>query len=368
MELIEQPIADSQTLQQLCKRLLSESEIAVDTEFTRVRTYRPRLELIQVATARIAFCVDVPQCGDISSVKELLRSPSRVIVMHSASQDLEIFRQLQAIPHRLFDTQIAATMCGHERVSYKGLVQELIGVELSKAMTRSNWSARPLSRKQIQYALDDVCNLIPLKLLLSQELDRLSRRSWLVEECGRLLERYRKDMMDIEVYGSFDRAARLGIADQHRVRDLMLWRERRARKINLPVQWVVSDENIMNLVQARPNNEGQVAKVIGLRKFRQSGWLTEVLGILHSQPDPASEPVWKDWVELTRNEKRLVKQVLQVARQSASQHQIPSSLICTRKEAEAIARGKRKGRVFSGWRRELVADAILDLLPDQENV
>ncbi len=363
MEIIEKPIEDSRTLQQLCHRVGSESEIAIDTEFTRVRTYRPRLELVQVATREITFCIDVPLCGDVSALRNLLISPSMVFVMHSASQDLEVFRDMKAVPYRIFDTQIAASLCGYRNVSYKDVVDEIIGIELSKDMTRSNWTSRPLSQKQIQYALEDVRYLIPVKRQLDRKLDQLSRGFWLEEECERLLKSYRKDIADFDIYRSFHRAAELSIADQHRVRDLLLWREYRARKLDLPKQWVISDENILNLIRSRPKNEVQASKVIGLKRLKSSKWLTEVLRILRSSPDPNCEPIWTARADLTRDEKNLVKLLLQVARDSADHHQIPSNLICTRKEAHAIVRGKRDGRVFDGWRKEIYADTIVGLLP-----
>ncbi len=365
MEIIEKPIEDSRTLQHLCERVGSEYEIAIDTEFTRVRTYRPRLELVQVATREIAFCIDVPHCGDISALRKLLSSPSMVFVMHSASQDLEVFRDMNAIPYRLFDTQIAASLCGYRNISYKDVVDESIGIELSKDMTRSNWTSRPLSQKQIQYALEDVRYLIPVKRHLNRKLDQLSRGSWVKEECERLLMSYRKDMTDFDIYRSFHQAAELSIADQHRVRDLLLWRENRARKLDLPKQWVISDKNILNLVRLRPKNEVQASRVIGLKKLKSPKWLTEVLRILCSAPDSTSGPIWTNQAGLTRDEKKLVRLILQAARDSADQHKIPSNLICTSKEARAIVRGKRDGRIFNGWRKEIYADTILGLLPQQ---
>ena len=367
MELIEKPIEDSQILRQLCEKVASESEIAVDTEFTRVRTYRPRLELVQLATTNIAFCIDVPKCLDISALEKLLSSTSTVIVMHSASQDLEVFRDMNAIPYRIFDTQIAASFCGYENVSYKDVVRESIGVELSKEMTRSNWTGRPLSQKQIQYALDDVRYLIPVMQDLSLKLDKLSRAAWLEEECGRLLMSYRKEVTESDIYRSFHRAAELTIADQYRVRDLLLWREDRAQKLDLPKQWVISDANILNVVRLRPKSEVQASKVIGLKKRKSSKWLKEILKILHSSPDPESEPIWEIQTGLTHDEKNLFRVIIQIARNLADEHRLPSSLICTSKEARAIVRGKRNGRAFKGWRKEIFANAIADLLPRQEN-
>lgn len=367
MELIEQPIEDSRILRQLCERVGSEFDIAVDTEFTRVRTYRPRLELVQLATKEIAFCIDVQKCGDISALRRLLSSASMDIAMHSASQDLEIFRDINAIPNQIFDTQIAASLCGYGKVSYKDVVHDSIGIELSKEMTRSNWTHRPLSQKQIQYALDDVRYLIPVKQHLSRELDQLSRMSWLEEECGRLLMSFQKESVDFDVYRSFHQAAELAIADQYRVRDLLLWRENRARKLDLPKQWVISDDSIMDLIWQRPNNEVRISKVLGLKKLKSSKWLTEVLNILLSSPDITAGPIWKTQGSMTRDEKQLIKRIMQIARDSAEEYQIPPNLICTNKEARAIVRGKYDGRVFKGWRKEIFADAIVSLLPRQGN-
>lgn len=362
MDVIENPVEDCQLLRQLCEQIGQESEFSVDTEFTRIRTYRPRLELVQLAARDLAFCVDVPLCRDISPLLTLLRSSSVTIVMHSASQDLEIFRDCDAVPTRIIDTQLAARLCGYERVSYKDVVCETIGMQLCKSMTRSDWSRRPLSRRQIQYALDDVRYLPDVWACLSNQLDAMGRMSWLAEECGRLLGEYRREISDLDIYRSFQQAAELNVADQCTVRELLLWREYRARRLDLPKQWIVSDANIMKVVKFRPDNEERLSQLIGFRKRRTAGWLREMLKILKSPADHTTAPIWTVQESLDSAQKKLHRKIMEIARELANEHRLPVDLICTSKEVGAIVRGDREGRPFTGWRKRIFASVIAELL------
>lgn len=364
MEIIENPVEDTQSLRQLCEKVGSETEIAVDTEFTRIRTYRPRLELVQLASANLAFCVDASRCADVSPLLALLSSSSVTVVMHSASQDLEILREYDSVPKNIFDTQIAARLCGCERVSYKDIVYETTGNELCKSMTRSDWSKRPLSRQQIRYALDDVRYLMPVRSVLGNRLENMGRGAWLKEECTRLVESYRREMSDLDIYRSFHQAAGLKVADQHRVRQLLLWRESRAQKLDRPRQWIVSDTDIMKVARMRPKNEDQLSRIIGLRKKRSASWLREILDILQSPTDCTSGPVWTAQQPLNAEEKDMYGKIMQIARKLANEYRLSTDLICTSKEVRAIVRGKREGRLFSGWRKEIFANAIADLISE----
>ena len=368
MEIIENPVEDSQFLRLLCEKVGSETEIAIDTEFTRIRTYRPQLELIQLASKNLLFCVDVSRCQDISPLLNLLRSSFVTVVMHSASQDLEILREYDAVPNRIFDTQIAARLCGSERVSYKDVVHETTGTELSKSLTKSNWSKRPLSEQQIRYALDDVRYLIRVRCVFGERLKTMGREAWLKEECDRLVESYRREMSDLDIYRSFHQAADLTVADQHRVRRLLLWREYRAQKLDRPRQWIVSDTDILKMVRMHPKSEDQLSGIIGLRKKSSASWLREILEILKSPSDCTSGPVWIAQQPLNSEEKDTYRKIMQIARKLANEYRLSTDLICTSKEVRAIVRGKREGRIFSGWRKEIIANAIADLLSETRSV
>ncbi len=364
MELFDNLIADRAKLDELCNRVGSQSEFAVDTEFTRIRTFRPRLELVQLATPELGFCVDAARCPDLTPLLKLLRDPNKTVVMHAASQDLEIFAAMDAIPDRIFDTQIAARFCGFEKLSYKAVVEKTIGVSVSKGMTRSNWGRRPLSARQIRYALDDVRYLIPVYRHFRTALDHLGRIAWHTEECASMLSEYRREKTSDEIWTSFRRAAGLPVGVQHRVRALLLWREGFASKINLPRQWVISDDDILSIASAAYPNRKQVADCFNPRHVKPSRCIEEVMQILKSSPDATSGPVWLEEKPLTKREKNAFAEIKQVVQYYARKHDLPVEFLCTSSQAKAIVRGKRDGPVFSGWRKEIVADAVVGVMSE----
>jgi len=175
----------AEKLNDLCQRLSAKSYIAVDTEFLRERTYRPELCLVQVKVDDILACIDTQAIKDLQPFVTLLLNPDITKVLHAASQDLEIFYLLSkgTVPSPIFDTQLAAPLLGYnEQIGYANLVREMLNVDLSKAHTRADWTRRPLPKKQIEYALDDVIYLERLYLRIRTELVERNRLDWLAPE------------------------------------------------------------------------------------------------------------------------------------------------------------------------------------------
>ncbi|MFN7610393.1 MAG: ribonuclease D, partial [bacterium] len=165
--------------------LAEEALITVDTEFIRERTYFPNLCLLQIASSREAVAVDPLASGmDLSPLYPVLIRPDLVKVFHAASQDVEIFYKLTgAVPTPLYDTQIAGMVCGFgESSSYETLVRELVGAKLDKASRFTDWARRPLTDRQLVYALDDVIHLRKIYELMQQKIAATGRASWIEEE------------------------------------------------------------------------------------------------------------------------------------------------------------------------------------------
>ena len=161
--------------------------IAIDTEFLRERTYRPELCLLQIATGgpdNIVACIDPLAVDNIDPVLDVIYEPATLKVLHAAGQDLEIFYWLRgAVPHNLFDTQVAAPLMGFaEQIGYGNLVSEVLKIELSKSHSRADWSRRPLPAKQLQYAADDVIYLSQMYPVMRKKLEQLGRLDWLDQE------------------------------------------------------------------------------------------------------------------------------------------------------------------------------------------
>ena len=183
-----QPIVTTPAaLAALTARLAGEARIGLDTEFLRERTYRAQLCLLQLAGSSEASCIDPLAVSELGPLATLLGAPGVVKVMHASRQDLEVLLPAVGLTRPVFDTQIAAALAGFPaQVGYAELARRLLRRELSKSHTRTDWSRRPLSTEQIEYALDDVRYLLPIAAELEEQLARLGRRAWLAEELADL--------------------------------------------------------------------------------------------------------------------------------------------------------------------------------------
>jgi len=356
-------IESAGTLREYCIQLEQQSLIAVDTEFTRVRTYFSTLELIQIAAESVEFCVDAAQCKDLSALQGLMQLPARTIIFHSASQDLDVLKRVNLIPARIFDTQIAAVLCGYERISYQAMVDQVLGVSLAKELTRSKWDKRPFSPQQIEYAMDDVRYLIPLYDRLMEMLEQKNRLKWIEEECTRLLKQF-VESNHSNVWKHFHAAGNLPIPKQHIAKKLLIWREQRARKRNLPLQWVLSNQQVMEIATVYPRERKQLLEILGVDSSTKARWVTELLEILASRNRHSSEAVWKPVHSPTKSEKKLASRILREIGKVASEENIPVDLLCTRKEAIQLAHHRKINnvRLMSGWRRELVEKQVRYLI------
>ena len=366
MKVLSEPITESGALVDLCLEIEGKSHIALDTEFTRIRTYWPRFELLQIATDDVLFCIDASCTLTWSPLRRVLNAPATTVVIHAAVQDLEVLQQFELVPKRIVDSQIAAQICGAENLSYQDLVKQYMDVSLPKDLTRSNWSKRPFSAQQIRYALDDVRYVLPLYRQLEIELGQLQRLDWLEEDCRRLHEVLRDSCTSEYAWKSFRGGANLSPQDQHIAKKLLIWREQRAQKIDWPRQWVLSDQQITKLAQVKPASIEQTARHLGLRKTKNPFWLSGVQSILNSHSSKTSAAVWQSSHRLTQKEKDLTNRILDRVKQTARQYGVAESLLCTRQEAIDSVRGKRNSRIFRGWRKKIVGVSIELLLNEHQ--
>jgi ribonuclease D len=176
-------IGDPTVLLQLSGELAQQSAIGLDTEFMRERTYFARLCLLQLSLGPRSVCIDTLALSDLTPLRAIMSAASIIKVLHAARQDLEVLAPATGSLVGLFDTQVAASLIGlPAQIGYGDLVRELFGQTLHKAQTRTDWSRRPLTQAQIEYALDDVHHLLPLRERLTERLERLGRWSWFAEE------------------------------------------------------------------------------------------------------------------------------------------------------------------------------------------
>ena len=351
-------VATRAALEDLIGRLDGDA-IGVDTEFLRERTYRAELCLLQLTSQGGPVCVDPLALGELEPLRRVLGPEGPVKVLHAARQDLEVLAPLVGSVAPLFDTQIAAALAGFPaQVGYAELVRRILELELPKAQTRTDWSRRPLSPEQVDYALDDVRYLLPLREQLLAELDRLQRSVWLAEDLRALQD---PALVTPDPAKAWQRFKGIEGWDEGRLvllRTLAEWRERRAIARNRPRGWILDDALLREIVQRVPRDREQLAHIEGMPEgvVKHSG--EDILALIDAAQVPLPAPPLprreRPDPQLVARTKRLSQKVQGVAQELA----IAPEVLATRRDLEAIARGEAAADVLQGWRAALLADTL----------
>lgn len=358
-------ITHTDALADFCEKLQGAPYIAVDTEFLRERTYYAQLCLVQVAYGENAAVIDVlaPDL-DMGPLRALLLDPGILKVFHAATQDLAIFFQkIGQIPAPVFDTQIAAAACGHgEQVGYAALAQRLLGVEIDKASQATDWSLRPLTERQLVYALGDVTFLCQLYEKLADDLLARDRLTWVQSDMNALCAEGR--------YAVDPQLSYLRLRTRHPsrktlavLRELAAWREHTAMERDLPLSWVVHDDALIEIAQNTPRDLGELARVRALKpgvaKGADGKALLACVQRALSLP-PAEWPSPPD--RKASADESLVALLTALLRLRAEAHGVAARLVATREELDQLATGATSGlECLTGWRREMFGEDALAL-------
>lgn len=368
-------VTDHQGLKSLCRQLKDSSRLALDTEFVGEDSFVPRLELIQVATESTAAVIDFPILqaqGPLDVLWEIVCDEKVEKVVHAGRQDLDLFAaHAGKIPKPFFDTQIAAAMVGYgAQVAYANLVQRLHGTKLAKAHTFTNWSARPLTRDQIAYALEDVQFLLPIHSHLQTRLKSLGRLDWVLEEFSRLETSVGEKGKDPQ-----DRYQRIRGWDNLKpknaaiLREITAWRELEARRRNVPRGRVMRDEVLIQLARHPPKTIEDLRGLRGLHSGevdRHGAQLLTAIAAAQALPPSAWPDVPRD--RKPEPESTGVVELLQaVLKARAAEAHIAPTLLATSADLHALVEAKHNRTEISipllhGWRRELVGEALLHVL------
>ncbi len=359
-------IKDQTALDILCDELAAETLLAVDTEFFRETSYFPHIGLVQLASRSRVACIDPLAFDARPGLARLLLNPSITKIFHACIQDLEVLYQyLGGLPCPLFDTQVAAALLGpQEQIGYGAVVEQRIGKTLDKSQTRTNWLKRPLSSKQIQYAGDDVLYLIPLYEQMLDALQQLGRDNWLHEECRRLCNdssRFQPDMENCwkRVKGYYSlQGVQLAVC-----RAIARWREQKAIKKDITRRKVLADSIVIDLSQSPPETRAAMLQIVTLRKWHNDDIDSLLESIQHGLNEPSA-----DWPVLNNNrptaeEKSLLNKLLRLVDNKAQQLGLSRSVLCPRKDLEALLHGERELQLLSGWRHEQLGKELLAQLP-----
>ena len=347
--------------------------LAVDTEFIRERTYFPRLCLIQIASEEIAACIDPLKIEDLTPLKALLLDPGITKVFHAARQDLEIFLHIwDELPTPIFDTQPAAALLGiGDQVGYGNLIQQLLGVNLAKDHSRTDWSRRPLQKAQLRYALDDVIYLGQAYLKMRRKLEEQGRLEWLEAEFEYLADpaTYALEPMAMwqRVKGRQHlKGVRLAILQQ-----LAAWREEQALARDLPRRWILKDDVLLELARRAPGNLSELARIRGLESsFVRSNGEALLERIRQARQLPREQwPVEKPRPEkLSAVEEATLDILTGALRLIADEAGLSPQVIASRKDLAALLRNEPQARLLQGWRRKLAGEPLHGLLSGEHRI
>lgn len=362
-------IANQTELEALCAELAVGPYFTIDTEFLRDKTYYPQLCLIQVASPEgEPKAIDPLMDGiDLAPLFALMSDDKILKVFHAARQDIEIFFNLMGkVPHPIFDTQVAAMVCGFgESIGYYSLVADICGVHLDKGAQFTDWSRRPLSKKQLLYALDDVTYLRDIYEDLAKKLDETGRTTWLVQEMKILESRETYENKPEDAWERIkvrtDKPKVLAV-----LREIAAWREREAQSRDVPRQRIVKDEVLADMAIHPPETVEELGKIRGLSPDFARGKMGK--GLLDGALKGLATPP-KDCPHLERRPKfpsdmtptlEMLKMLLRI---QCAEHGVAPKLVANTEELEAfIMDAAGDLPILKGWRYEIYGQVAQKLL------
>ena len=360
-------IANQESLEAFVDRARLSSVLAIDTEFLRERTYYAKLCLIQLATDSEVVIVDPFEVTDLSVMKPLLEDPDVMKIFHAAGQDLEIiWHEVGCMPKPLFDTQVAAALLGHtQQIGYGALVHAVCGVQLKKVDSYTDWSRRPLSDSQLDYAADDVVYLPRMYEQMKAELEKLGRLHWLDPEFEEMCDPARFQSDERERYKRLKRVGQLSRRQLAAAREVTAWRELTAQKRNVPRKWVITDEQIVEACKREARTIDDLFMVRGMREKLGTRDARAVAALMKSAFD-ASPDTWPEPDRSGRNEPNVdapMDLMGALVRLRAKENGVAVPTLASHDDLLKVARGYRKGvDLLRGWRRALVGEELLELL------
>ncbi len=359
-------VDNSEKLQELCEIIKDSSLLILDTEFIREKTYRAKLCLLQIATDDVVACVDPIALKDITPLMDIINDKNKIKVLHSARQDYEIFYDLnQQLPQPLFDSQLAASLLGYgEQVGYGALVAKVLGVQLDKAHTRTDWSKRPLSEAQIKYASDDVIYLQQLYPLLKKQLSEQGRGDWLDEEFDALCQPSLYVTRPEDAWNKVKGINRLKPRQLAAAKNISEWRETTAIKKDRPRRWILADDILLAAAQLLPKNISQLESIANIKKATVENIGSTILNCIKKALDlkESDLPSTIKPKRLSADQEIVADLLLTQLKIISNEQHISPSNIANRKTIEKLIIGNDDIPLLTGWRYQLAGKKLQDML------
>ena len=365
-------VATDADLLSACEYLHQGNKVAMDTEFMRVDTFYPQVGLVQLSDGDRTYLIDPLTINDLQPLQSLLVSPQVIKVLHACVEDLEVFRHwLNITPTPIMDTQIAAAFVGHGlSMGLQNMVSTLLGVDLEKGETRSNWLQRPLTTSQCHYAALDVSLLLSCFADLQASLQAQGKWQWFVADMQDLA--IAKPILEPQQsYQNIKHAWRLQGLELVRLQALARWRETQARDLNKPRSFIVKDTSLIDIAQRNPTQMQALANIQDMRpsSLRRYGKM------LLQQLAQANEDFAQEQVDvpsalptpLNKSEQKSYKNLQSCINNLAQEHDLLPQLLARKKELLALFECHRQEQAFmlpiawQGWRAELLRQPIHEL-------
>jgi ribonuclease D len=374
-----QSITDQRQLVECCDEFSRAGVIAFDTEFVSEDTYRPELCLIQVSADEHLYVIDPLGIPDLSPFWECLAAPGHTTVVHAGREELRFsWRAIGRFPHQVLDVQLAAAFVGLEYpAAYATLVSKLLTVSLAKGETRTNWRRRPLSTRQIEYALQDVFYLKALHDVLMEGIQELDRESWLAEELA-AWEQQIKNLEGTESWRRVSGVSGLNSRSLAIVRELWRWREQEAERRNMPARRVLRDDLIVELARRQSAELKHIHAVRGLERRGLERHLPELASRIEralqlDEPACPARPNSSNRPQLNLLGQFLASALGSICRDAG----VATSLVGTAQDVRdlvahrlQIENSKRQEvpHLARGWRAQVVGKVIDELLAGQRAI
>ena len=363
------PITEQSALEDLCGKLAESDFICVDTEFHRETTYWPELCLVQASAPGVEGLIDpLAEDLDIGPFLDLIAADNRVKVFHAARQDIEIFNRLIGHPPGpIFDTQIAAMALGFgDSISYDNLVQRVVRRQIDKSSQFTDWMRRPLSQKQLVYALGDVTHLRDIYLIMREELEKTGRMGWVREEMADLEDPVKYDTDPMKAW------QRLKLRKPKKdyaavVVAVAAWRERLAQELDKPRRRILKDDAIQEIAAQKPRNEGDYGQLravpSGFVRSKHGQSLMDAVAEAIEYPDkyaPELEPRVQN-AQIPAGAPELLKVLL---KHVSDENNVVPRLIANAADIDRIARGETSEDIaaMTGWRFDMFGKKAQALL------
>lgn len=356
-------VDDQAGFEDVVASLSTADRYALDTEFHREKTYFPHLALLQLQWDDRLVLVD-PFAVDLKPFAEVLRGPG-LAVLHAGDQDLEVLQlACDAVPVRLFDTQLAAGFIGLSSPSLGNLVERLLGVRLPKGDRLTDWTRRPLTSDQMSYAASDVEHLLALHDAVVADLGGSGRLAWAEQECQVLLDRPRLRVEPRKAWWRLKEARQLRGRSRAVAQEVAAWREERAAELDQPTRYVLPDLALVSIAHRPPKSREELAQVRGIDgRYLKGGAAADLMDAIRRGRDlPDAEVNIPPTDELERPLRPAVSLVSAWVAQLAADLSIDAALLATRADLHAFLRGEKGARLAEGWRHQLVGDPVRRLV------